>query len=196
MSNVLLLPGYSEGHHSVLLKSILSYFSQKNHVVHCYLKDENKEDSRDYFFSKAYKAISAYEADYIIGKSWGGVLGLCIADYYDQPVKGIIILGFPFLLGYPPQISLLKDRNPTLPDYKKEFRSVLNNLEKKQIPIYILQGDKDDLGPIYNLIKIADKFRNINVIPFAGSSHSFEVEEKKQFFSIINEIEQIISNDD
>ena len=64
---------------------------------------------------------------YLMGKSMGGRVATILCEHLNFPVKGVLCLGYPFIP--------IKGGNPRL-----------EPLEKCQVPVHIIQGDRDRFG--------------------------------------------------
>lgn len=108
---------------------------------------------------------------FLVGKSLGGVVSLKYqADVKNQSVKGIFMLGMPFKLGFPPNLNLLKEPNPVLSNYIAEYASLFKEI---MLPVYIIQGDKDDLCDVKELNQFVNAYPNIKLVIVTGATHSF-----------------------
>ena len=119
------------------------------------------------------ESIKKYAPDsiFLIGKSLGGLVSLAYRRKYAQePITAVFILGFPFKLGYPPRLNLLSESNPVLPDYFSEYRDLLRELK---VPIFIVQGDGDDLGDVQECKELCGEFSNCSMEVIDNASHGF-----------------------
>jgi len=119
---------------------------------------------------------SGYKEINIIGKSLGGVICLNEEIVKDLSIKSIFILGFPLILGFPPDLSILKTK-PIVPNinaedqYTKLFNKIGNNIDK----IKIIQGTQDLSCPVESLNKMFNRFKQKPRIFFIeNASHSFK----------------------
>lgn len=112
----------------------------------------------------------------LIGKSIGGTLCLEDAIVNDRNINKIFIVGFPYKLGYPADLALLKtkpviERDSAKEDYTKLFSKIKKNFNK----IIIIQGENDLLGSRENIDNLFSQFReNINIFFLKNSSHGFK----------------------
>ncbi len=132
-------------------------------------RDEIEELNAIYIETiKKYKPLRVL----MIGKSIGAVISLgWISVRKDSSVAGIGVLGLPFKLGYPPRIQELSRDGDSTYDYAGEYRKLLSSVN---VPIFILQGELDDLGGIADIKKTIAPFNLIELIPIFGAGHNLE----------------------
>ncbi len=111
----------------------------------------------------------------IIGKSLGGVIALNKEIIEDPSVKKVFVLGFPLVLGFPADLSLLKIK-PVIPnpyaveEYAKIFNDLGNNIGK----IKILEGTNDASCPTELIETLREKCKKkLEVFFIENASHSF-----------------------
>jgi predicted alpha/beta-hydrolase family hydrolase len=122
----------------------------------------------------------------ILGKSLGGVIALNLCRFLMRRyINKIIVLGFPFLLGNPPRLNLLKEEAP-LPNYNLEYYLLFNDL--RRVKVNILQGLKDDLCQVDKLEKITKRYSNIRLIKFKNADHDFSCYKKNNFKPVLTAI--------
>ena len=107
----------------------------------------------------------------LIGKSLGGVVSAmyCSKDV-SNAILSLFIIGFPFKLGFPPNFQLLKDPNPILPDYVSQYDNLFRSIKT---PIFVIQGDHDDLGEIDECKDFFSKYDNCSLDIVENSDHGF-----------------------
>ena len=177
-----LSPGYSEGTKSVFIDEITRFLTNINiNVVtldyrfHLSPKNEPSQDL-SYEVDELERCIENIlkvnhpKSLTLIGKSLGGVISLAYLKKFNKKNFPCVILGLPLLLGFPPKLTLLKEKSLLLPLFQKEYSSLLENLSSK---IYIIQGTKDDLGNLDAMNVLESIFNNITVSFIEEANHSF-----------------------
>lgn len=204
----LLIHGYSKSCKSEFMQYISKSIKDQGHTVYelnlDYIKNGEKPSnnlSKELFQLKntiqdlkdeGYKEIN------LIGKSLGGILCLNPEIANDNPIKKIIILGFPFILGFPPDVNILTSK-PLVknPQAKEMYIQVFNKVENVK-KINIIQGLNDLLAPPQ---LIDDFMRELTVKPhisyLQNSSHGFkpitkETSWKENLSAIKNILESIL----
>lgn len=113
----------------------------------------------------------------LIGKSLGGIVSLIYSSKNKIPeISSIFMIGFPFKLGFPPNFQLLREENPVLPNYALEYRKLFKSIK---IPIFIIQGDRDDLGGIEECRNFFSNYSNCSFHEVVGANHGFISPENK-----------------
>lgn len=172
----------SDNHESDLIKSISTslYNNGIGVVVYDFSFMKNKNQPSDNLLSevdelgiviaKAKEKLNPEEI-ILVGKSLGGIVS---SVYYSRSIfseiSSIFIIGFPFKLGFPPKFKLLKEANPALPDYISEYEKLFGIITK---PIFVIQGDRDDLGEIEECRKFFSKYTNCSLYVVNGANHGF-----------------------
>jgi len=117
-----------------------------------------------------------YTKIHLIGKSLGGVLCLDEEIVGNVGVSKIVILGFPYLLGYPADLSLLKTK-PIVgkPNFRDEYIRQCKKLGKFLSKVNIVQGANDLLCDPEELEELNKSVGNaINIIKIDNASHGFK----------------------
>jgi len=112
----------------------------------------------------------------LIGKSFGGVLCLSEEIVSNVGVSKIVILGFPYLLGYPTDLSLLKTK-PVVgkPNFRDECIRQCKKLGRFLSKVNIVQGANDLLCDLVKLEELNKLTENaINIIKIDNASHGFK----------------------
>jgi predicted alpha/beta-hydrolase family hydrolase len=186
----ILIHGYSKDCESEFMQYISKSIKDQGHTVYKlnldYIK-HNREPSNNLseeilqlqntiqnLKSKGYKKIN------LIGKSLGGILCLNPEIANINYINKIIILGFPYILGFPPNVNLLKTK-PIIgdPNAKNLYKDLFNKHENIK-KIYIIQGMNDLLGSP-ELIKdlLLELPVKPNVFYIENCSHGFKPVTKK-----------------
>ncbi|HVX92711.1 MAG TPA: alpha/beta family hydrolase [Candidatus Dojkabacteria bacterium] len=115
-----------------------------------------------------------YDKINLIGKSLGGTICLNREISNDPAVQKIVIIGFPFILGFPVDLALLKVKPVVAkPGAEDMYIKVFNTLDANKIKI--IQGRDDLLGSNVVLSKL---FRRLNTKPeifyIKNASHGFK----------------------
>lgn len=175
---LIFLPGYSGGLQAPIIAALTKHFEAENDIDVLGIELPYESDHVDQFNvsqNVIVTVISSFSQEfpnkniYIIAKSLGGSLALF--DAHKLPVKGIVILGCSFVLGWPQRISLLSSSNPVIPDYKKEWSPVL---QEAPIPVKIITGEKDDLTDNDFLLEAAKENPNIDVVKLSNTNHNLQ----------------------
>lgn len=107
----------------------------------------------------------------LVGISLGGVINTsCCLGIKNKEISSIFIVGFPFKLGFPPKINLLKDSNPVIPNYFLEYKQLFKLVNRR---VFVIQGDRDDLCDVSECIKFFNKYDNCAVFKVKGANHGF-----------------------
>lgn len=182
----ILVHGNSEGFNSDFMQYLNNHL--KAHKRDCYGFDfdyivkqkepslgQKKELSQLLKIIKDFKQ-QGYKEINLIGKSLGGVICLNEEIVKDPNVKNIFILGFPLVLGFPSDLSILKTK-PIIPnpnaveEYVKVFNQIGNNIDK----IKIIQGTNDLSCPAELLSTLFNKCKKSpQIFLIENASHSFK----------------------
>jgi predicted alpha/beta-hydrolase family hydrolase len=122
------------------------------------------------YINKGYTKVN------LIGKSLGGVLCLDDEIVNNATVTKIVILGFPYLLGYPADLSLLKTK-PVVgkPNFRDEYSQQFKKLGRGLSKVNIVQGASDLLCNPEKLEGLNKSVGNaINIIKIDNASHGFK----------------------
>lgn len=182
----ILIHGYKEGFNSQFMQFLYTSLKNAGKVVYGFDFDyieNNNQPSLDFkeehnklikiiegFKSKGYTKIN------LIGKSLGGTFCLNQTITNDPCINKIIIVGFPYVLGYPANLELLKSKpvvegHSTFEDYKNQFSKLGDTLSK----LTIIQGGNDILGSLNTLRNLIDKTNNnIKLFTIKNASHGFK----------------------
>lgn len=107
---------------------------------------------------------------WLVGKSLGGVIALAQQASANQAVDGISILGLPAALGFPPRLDLLKGGEEESFNEIEEYQDLFRQIK---IPVRVIQGTDDDLGPVSTCEKIFDGMDNV-ALDITQGDHSFQ----------------------
>lgn len=114
----------------------------------------------------------------LVGNSLGGIVNaVYVSKNKNKVIDQLFILGFPFKIGFPPNFQLLKEQNPVLPDYKSEYRNLFKLID---MPVTIIQGDRDDLGEVEECKDFFKEFKNCNLYIVKDANHGFVSPENKE----------------
>ncbi len=108
----------------------------------------------------------------LIGKSLGGIISMmaCNDGLFSAKVSRIFVCGFPIKLGFPPQIHILREKNPVLPDYNKAYDHFF---AATNCTIHIIQGDCDDLYDMDVCQTLCNAHDNVHLNIVKGANHGF-----------------------
>lgn len=107
----------------------------------------------------------------LVGVSLGAIIStLSCLGAKNKEISSIFIIGFPFKLGFPPNINLLQDSNPVIPDYFLEYEKLFKLVNRK---VFVVQGDKDDLGDVNECVDFFNQYDNCTVFKVEGANHGF-----------------------
>lgn len=173
---VVLSGGSSKGHATGFTAGLARELAGRGHLVLAYdydflgkgnLPEGSLEPEADELGSVLEYAKARFRGGIILmGKSLGGVLSLFFqAKYKDERVDKVCILGLPLVLGYPVRLGLLKEKDPVLPDYYKEYEGMLRGFATD---VTVVQGEADDL---YDRGAAEKLFKDIKYIK--NADHSF-----------------------
>ncbi len=179
---VIMSHGLADNHEAALIDSISKtlYNCGVGVVVYDFSFTKNKSQPSDgiskevadlqHVISTVKSIINPSEVS-LAGKSLGGIVSaIYCSSSTGQDVRNLIIVGFPFKLGFPPNFMLLKEENPILPDYKSEYK---NLFQKIKTPTLIIQGDQDDLGEIEECKDFLKNYANCSLEVVGGATHGF-----------------------
>ena len=128
----------------------------------------------------------------IIGKSLGGVIALNKEIVEDPSVRKIFVLGFPLVLGFPADLSLLKTK-PVIPDPHAvdEYEKIFNDLGDDINKIKIIEGTNDASCPM----ELIETCKNKPEVFFVeNASHSFRpVDDQTTWEANMDKILEIIN---
>jgi len=122
------------------------------------------------FKSKGYDKIN------LIGKSLGGTICLNELIANDEHVNKIVIVGFPYILGFPADLSLLEIKPVVAkPEAEQMYIEAFGKLGQNASKISIIQGKDDLLGSADILNSLLLKLSIKPKISYVeNSSHGFK----------------------
>ena len=130
----------------------------------------------DFVVSTVSKKIQP-EKIVLIGKSLGGVVNaIYCSKNVSATILSVFIIGFPFKLGFPPRLELLKDQDPILPDYVSQYDNLFKSIKTQ---VFVIQGDSDDLGEIDECKDFFIKHNNCTLNIVENSTHGFTSPDNK-----------------
>lgn len=205
METNILVHGNSEGYNSEFMQYIAKHLYQSGKKVFGFdFKYINKDSEPSKNLEKELEQLKGviqehknrgYNSINLIGKSLGGTICLNTEIVNDKSVKNIFIVGFPIILGFPANLSLLKNKpvqnDPEAIDmYRKLFKKLGQNVKK----ITIIQGKDDLLG---DKKTIQSSMSSLSVKPkilfVENASHGFKpINDSKNLEQNMNEIVDII----
>jgi len=107
----------------------------------------------------------------LVGISFGAIIStLCCPGTKHKEISSIFIIGFPFKLGFPPNINLLQDDNPIFSNYFSEYKRLFELVDRR---VFVIQGDHDDLGDIKECINFFNQYNNCTFFEIKGANHGF-----------------------
>ncbi len=168
---------------------VFNYSFFKNHAnLSVNLTNEISQlDSVVSFVKKIFKP----EKINLIGISLGAIINILYCSKSNhKEISTVFIISFPFKLGFPPNIKLLKDNNPIFSDYFLEYKQIFELLNKK---IFVIQGDQDDLGNIRECFNFFKQYNNCTLFKVKGANHSF-ISYKNSSINYFNECSKFILN--
>lgn len=185
--------GLTDGFDSDFANSVISDLYNQGLSVFAYNFDFFKKNEPSQDLQKEIKQLREvleeiskrylFDEVILIGKSLGGVVSLmaCVDELFPVRVSQVFVLGFPIRLGFPPQIGLLNEKKPTLPDYAKEYKNLLSSVEGS---IHIIQGDCDDLCDVDVCRQICKKYKNFNLHIVRNANHGFSscIDSEKKYY--------------
>lgn len=125
----------------------------------------------------------------LVGISLGAIINtLCCLGTKHKEISSIFIIGFPFKLGFPPDINLLQDNNPVLSDYFLEYKQLFKLVNRR---VFVIQGDHDDLGDIKECVGFFNQYNNCTVFEIKGANHGF-ISYKDSGINYFNECSKFI----
>lgn len=195
---LIFVPGYSGGLEVSTIKELADYFLQQGGYNVFGLNLDYQNDVQDEFYNSQESLVKAINeishkvpnsSITLVAKSIGG--SLAIFNVEKLPVSKIVVLGCSIILGWPQRISLLKSENQTIPDYKNEWKEILEGIS---VPTLILSGSSDDLSDNKYLVKIADHNQKLQVVIIGNANHNLEDASTGEFIStdVIKNVRQFI----
>lgn len=175
---LIFVPGYSGGLEVSTIKELIDYFLQQGGYNIFGLNLDYQNDTPDDFEESQESLVEAINEIarqapnsriILLAKSLGGSLAIFNAE--KLPVSKIVVLGCSVILGWPQRISLLKSENPSIPDYKSEWKETLEDV---RVPTLVLSGSSDDLSDNKYLAEIADRNQNLRVVIIENANHNLE----------------------
>lgn len=172
---LIFIPGYSSGLSAPIIKALAFVYSEKKTCDVLGLEmfyERDTPDAYDQSLERIQSAINELAVLYpkkelmLVAKSLGGAL--CLHVLNDLKVAGLVVLGFPVVLGWPQRISLLSSKDFKIPDYKSEWLPILNQI---RTPVRIVSGDSDDLTDNDFLKEISEQNNNIHVSILKDATH-------------------------
>lgn len=128
----------------------------------------------------------------LVGISLGGIIStLCCLGTKHKEIFSIFIIGFPFKLGFPPNINLLQDDNLVLSDYFLEYKQLFELVNRR---VFIVQGGHDDLGDVKECVDFFNQYNNCTVFEIKGANHGF-VSYKNSSINYFNDCSKLILNE-
>lgn len=170
------LPGYTNGLSTQLIENLISLYADRKTCDVFGLEMQYEEDTPDVFdqsqerIRSAVRKFSAVHPDkeiVVVAKSLSGAL--CLYNLNELNIGGLVVLGFPVVLGWPPRISLLSLSTFPTPDYRSEWSPVLRRVST---PARIVNGDSDDLTDNEFLKEISDKNTHVRLSVLKDADHS------------------------
>ncbi|QQG44040.1 MAG: hypothetical protein HYW86_04210 [Candidatus Roizmanbacteria bacterium] len=198
-NNLFLIPGLTTHAKNFLVNALNDYYSKYDNYHYILLSfhkknrhPSNKLKTECIELAKKIKLVSSTnEKNIVIAKSLGGVIATTALKLSKTiQIDKLIILGLPIVLGYPPNINLLKDNSP-FSNYVSEYIDLFKNLKNKEI--HIIQGNEDDLCPIDDLLKITLDYKNIKIHVIKGGNHDFDCCKKTEYKNLFKIIEDKIN---
>jgi len=170
----ILIPGYTGSFSAPMLTKLIEFLKKEKGIDVLGLDLDYRDDQLDVFSTSQQtlkKVVQDFKDEYpgkeiiIIAKSLGGALSLY--NLQELRVDGLVIIGFPIVLGWPQRISLLGLKDPQIPEYSLEWSTKLKSITTS---VQIINGSGDTLTDNVFLKKVSKKNRNIHVtiIPKAG----------------------------
>ncbi|MEK7649035.1 MAG: hypothetical protein AAB400_03950 [Patescibacteria group bacterium] len=193
------VPGYSGGLNVATISKIVEYFVKQGKGNVYGVSMSYQYDTQDLFDNSQIKLITVlkhiatiapYTDIILIAKSLGGSLALF--NCKKLPINKIIILGCSIKLGWPQRISLFKTQNPTLPDYKSEWKSILASIS---IPTLVMSGEFDDITDNSFLFQATQINQNLRLIVVENANHNLENSESGELLieTLIKSIEDFLT---
>lgn len=192
------LPGYSSGLSAPIIKALTSVYAERKACDVLGLEMLYQEDVPDAYGQSQERirsTINGFATLYpekeliLVAKSLGGAL--CLHNLNDLKVAGLVVLGFPVVLGWPQRISLLSKKDSQIPDYKSEWLPILNQI---RTPVRIVTGDSDDLTDNNFLKEISEQNDNIHISILKDATHGLVSTKTGETHTVecIKEIDRLI----
>lgn len=172
------LPGFNGGLSTPIIKFTINNFIHRKNIDVLGMELFYKDDHMDIFDKSQNSIIDAikylqkeypHKQVYIVAKSLGGSISLFNLE--KMAIKGLVILGFPVVLGWPQRVSLLSSNNPITLEYKSEW---IDSLLSILIKTTVVTGFKDDLVDNDFLSKIAMENPNFRIVSIPNANHNLQ----------------------
>jgi uncharacterized protein len=155
MTSAVLAPGYGGGADQPLLLAMAARLKEKG-ITAKRIAFSTARPSKDYEkeiaeLAAATKGLRRPLA--LIGRSYGGRISAFLAR--ENPPDALVVLGHPIR---PPDKRRLRDEE---------------TLVALKCPTLIVQGDRDELGPLSVLRRLAKKNLNVELRVIRGAGHSY-----------------------
>lgn len=201
----ILIHGYSEGYTSEFMQYIAKNLEKNGkevlgfdfrYITNHSEPSENLEDELNQLKDVIEDCKkNGYTHINLIGKSLGGTIALNPKIIQDEYISDVVLLGFPLALGYPADLSILKNKlvyfeGRCIDTYKELFENIGDTVSK----ITIIQGREDWLGEKDILLSFFKEVSHKPDVKFVNNaSHGFKpIKEGKTLEENLNEITAII----
>ncbi len=172
---LIFIPGYTGGLSAPIIEQLVTFYCKEREYDVLGLDLAYQQDTLELFPDSQKFLIDTVNAFakqftnkkiFIVAKSLGGSLALYNIE--NLSITGLVVLGCSVVLGWPQRVSLLSNNTPSIPDYKNEWKPILEQVSK---PTRIITGDTDDLVDNAFLQEESTRNSNIHVEILKGANH-------------------------